>query len=82
MQLEYMGCQKQKPEPVACVQCDAVPEYLHSLVGGGQNWHVCKACAEKMAVPRHSSGPAIAEAWSKRDGGKWVSRWHIEDWNR
>ena len=81
MQFEYMGCQKQKPEPATCEQCGAVPEYLHSLAGGDHNRHVCKACAEKMVVPRHRPVPAIAESWSKSSGGNWISRWHVEEGN-
>jgi len=72
--MKYNGCQKQNGP---CGLCGAASEYLHSMDGGA---HVCQACAEKTITPRRDRGmPAIAEAWSRQDGGKWVSRWHIEE---
>lgn len=72
--MRYLGCSKQSG---SCDRCGAAQEFLHSMGGGA---HLCLACAEKTIAPRKDRGmPAIAESWSKTDGGKWVSRWHIEE---
>jgi len=71
--MTYLGCQK-KSGP--CDLCKATQEYLHSLEGA----HLCLACAEKKITPRaHRGMPAIAETWSRQDGGRWISRWHVEE---
>lgn len=72
--MNYLGCQKQNG---ACDLCGAEQEYLHSLTDGAK---LCEGCAEEKITPRSQRGiAAIAEAWSRRDGGKWVSRWHVEE---
>lgn len=72
--MKYMGCQKQSG---SCDHCGAAQEFLHSMDGGA---HLCLGCAVKKITPRRDRGmPEIAEAWSRGDGGKWVSRWHVEE---
>lgn len=72
--MKFLGCQK-KSGP--CDLCGAEWDYLHSMEGGV---HLCPDCAQKKITPRCDRGmPAIAEAWSRGEGGKWVSRWHIEE---
>jgi hypothetical protein len=72
--MKYLGCQKKSGN---CDQCGAAQEYLHSMEGGA---HLCKACAEKKTTPRGDRAvPRIAEEWSRKEAGRWVSRWYVEE---
>lgn len=78
MKFEYVGCRKTVAE--VCDVCCTKPEYFHKLeAANGAERGVCRACADEMVIESHQGLPAIAEAWSKGKGGKWISRWQIEE---
>lgn len=77
----YVGCKTAVDS--RCDECGAKPEIIHKVQApSGAERAVCRACADEMVLRRDQGMPRFCETWSRRDGGKWISRWHAEDFNR